>query len=159
MSNKAKGDYQPYTDKYVQPRRLPRYARERKPEREVSDGGPSPFISALLVLFLMAGAVSTCNAQNVHFHFNTSTIIMQDTAGETTVGSASWPVRAWCDSLRCGPLQWYGIKWQRMDSGALYFIAPGFMAKYLPGPGGKSLAVYPSGAIKSMEFHEKTQRQ
>lgn len=113
-----------------------------------------------VVAGLLALAAATCNAQTEYFRFNTSTVIMQDTAGEMTVGSVSWPVRAWCDSLVCGPLQWYGVKWQRMDNGALYCITTGFMAKYLPGPGGKSLGVYPAGAIKSMEFHErKTSKQ
>lgn len=112
-------------------------------------------IAALFVLLLLA---AKCAGQEPDlFHFNTSAIVMVDTTGEMTAGGASWRVRAWADTLQCGPLVWYGIKWEHTDSG-LFFLSPFFQASYLSGPGGQSLLVKPQGAIKIIELYEKVRQ-
>lgn len=112
-------------------------------------------ITALAVLLL---CLYRCNAQEADlFHFNTSAIVMVDTTGEMSAGGASWRVRAWADTLQCGPLVWYGIKWEHTDSG-LFFLSPFFQASYLSGPGGQSLLVKPQGSIKIIELYEKVRQ-
>lgn len=122
--------------------------------------GLARLFRACLVLALMTVASCTvtvvkCCAQT-HFDFNTATVIMVDTTGEMTVGNTSWPVRAWRDTLTAGPLMWYGVKWTETDGGHLWCITPFFRAHYAPGPGGKGLLVMPAGAVKTMEFLERT---
>ena len=113
---------------------------------------------ALLTVLMLFARCSQCRAQ-VHFAFNTSTVVMVDTAGQMDVGSASWPVIASGDSLLIGcparPLLWHRIAWVKMDDGSLHFLSPYFIAHYSPGPGGKSLMIRKRGRIRSMEFYEK----
>ncbi len=113
---------------------------------------------AFLTLLMLLARCSDCRGQ-VHFRFNTSTVIMVDAFGQMDVGSASWPVIASGDSLIVGmpgrPLVWYGIRWTETGDGALHCLTAHFYAKYLPGPAGKSLYIRPGGAIKEMEFHER----
>ena len=113
---------------------------------------------AFLTLLMLLARCSDCRGQ-VHFRFNTSTVVMVDTFGQMDVGSASWPVTASGDSLVIGMpgnrLVRHGITWTRTNDGAMHFITSNFYAKYLPGPAGKSLYIRPGGAIKEMEFHER----
>jgi hypothetical protein len=113
------------------------------------------WLCAIIAVF----SIAMCSATVAHgqevFRFNTITVMMQDTSGETTVGSTSWPIWAHGDTLSAGPLLWWGLKWEVMDSGAMYCATPFFQAKYSPGPGGKALMVRPAGAIKVMEFYER----
>lgn len=135
-----------------------RYGKMIK-EREITDGcaRSTAMVAALIIALLL---LPKCGKTQTHFAFNTSTVIMVDTTGEMTVGSASWPVRAYCDTLEIGRYFLYtGIKWTVMDAGNMICIAPGLLAEYLPGPGGKSLMIAPRGAIRRMEFHEKTHRE
>ena len=119
---------------------------------------PRLALYALLTVLMFFARCSQCRGQ-VHFQFNTSTVVMVDTAGQMDVGSASWPVIASGDSLLIGcpalPLMWHRITWIRMDDGSLHFLSPYFIAHYLPGPGGQSLYIRPMGAIREMEFYEK----
>ena len=118
----------------------------------------SPLLAAVLTILMLFARCSDCRGQVV-FAFNTSTVVMKDTTGQMDVGLASWPVIATGDSLIIGcpgvPLLWYGIHWVRMDDGSLHYLTPYFQAHYLPGPGGKSLYLRPSGSIREMEFHER----
>lgn len=128
-------------------------------QHEISDGcaGSAAMIAALVIVLLL---LPKCGKTQTHFQFNTSTVIMVDTTGEMTVGSASWPVRASCDTLEIGRYFLFtGVKWTVLDAGNMICISPGLLAEYKPGPGGKSLMIAPRGAIKSMEFHEKTSRE
>ena len=128
-------------------------------EREITDGcaRSAAMVAALIIALLM---LPKCGKSQTHFAFNTSTVIMVDTTGEMTIGSASWPVRAHCDTLEIGRYFLYtGVKWTVMDAGNMICIAPGLLAEYKPGPGGKSLMIAPRGAIRKMEFHEKTHRE
>ena len=119
---------------------------------------PRMALFAMLTLLMLFARCSQCRGQ-VHFAFNTSTVVMVDTAGQMDVGSASWPVIASGDSLLIGcparPLLWHRIAWVKMDDGSLHFLSPYFIAHYSPGPGGKSLMIRKRGRIRSMEFYEK----
>lgn len=115
--------------------------------------------AAAITLVLLLLAAVKCHAQT-HFEFTTSTVIMCDTAKATntydpiTVGNTSWNIKAWSDTLKCGPLLWYGVKWEKTNTD-LFCMTPYFRAQYSPGPGGKALLVIPSGAIKWMQFLER----
>ena len=119
---------------------------------------PRLALLTLLTVLMMFARCSQCRGQ-VHFAFNTSTVVMVDTAGQMDVGSASWPIIASGDSLRiglpAGPMLWWGISWVKMDDGSLHYLPPYFQAHYIPGPGGQSLYIRPMGAIREMEFYEK----
>jgi len=117
-----------------------------------------PFAMLFLTLLFLFAKCSDCKGQ-VHFQFNSSTVVMVDTTGRMDVGSASWPVIASGDSLLIGcpslPLMWHGVKWERMDSGDLYFFSPVLIARYSTGPGGQALYIRPMGAIREMELYER----
>ena len=119
---------------------------------------PRIALYALLTVLMLFARCSQCRGQ-VHFQFNTSTVVMVDTAGQMDVGSASWPIIASGDSLRiespAKPMLWNKIIWQTTDTGEMYCITPYFQAHYSPGPGGKSLMIRKRGRIRSMEFYEK----
>lgn len=110
------------------------------------------FFIALFLLFPRCG-----KSQEV-FRFNTSTVIMADTSGRMDTGLASWPVLAHGDTLEIAiptkPITWWGIHWIEMDGGDLYYNTATFSAHYSPGPGGKSLIVRPSGAVRVIELYE-----
>jgi hypothetical protein len=115
-------------------------------------------VAMFAVIFLLL--FPHCGRCQEHFRFNTSTVIMQDSAGRMDVGSASWPVWAHGDTLEIGIGReirlWYGIKWIRTDGGHLYFNGPFFSAHYDPGPGGRSIVIRLDGVIRVMELYEKT---
>jgi hypothetical protein len=120
---------------------------------------PRTALAVILFILMIFARCSQCRGQEL-FRFNTSTVVMVDTAGQMDVGSASWPVIASGDSLLIGcparPLLWHRISWVKMDDGSLHFLSPFFQAHYLPGPGGQSLYVrLTGGAIREMEFYER----
>lgn len=135
-----------------------KHGKQMTYSREVTDGcaRPAAIITALIIALLL---MPRCGRGQIVFHFNTSTVVMEDTTGQMDTGSASWPVIASGDSLIIGiparPLLWHGIKWVKMDNGDLHCMTPHFRAHYKPGPGGKSLLVMPAGAIRVIELYEK----
>lgn len=130
--------------------------------RDMARLGRGCLVIAFIIAILSIGMCASAMGQEV-FRFNTSTVVMVDTTGRMDTGFASWPVIASGDTLTiaapAGPLVWWGIKWIPVDNGDLYCIAPNLRARYSPGPGGQSMALWPVGRMRVIELYEKTERQ